>query len=135
MKPRIDVPRHEEIDVITIHAPYYGQTNLLIAGVLGSLDEKIALNRRKIAELKPSIVSYGLCKVKFPATSMPYGGKLQFNSALSFRGTNTIIVAKHPQKDIETDMALCYKKLWTLLIDNGMTCEPYTKRLTLGTMY
>lgn len=32
-------------------------------------------------------------------------------------------------------MTLCHKKLWTLLIDNGMTCEPYTKRLTLGTMY
>ena len=64
-------------------------TNLLIAGVLGSLDEKIALNRKKIAELETlakTIYDYWFVQFDFPdKDGKPYkssGGKMVWNDQL-----------------------------------------------------
>lgn len=63
--------------------------NLLIAGVLGSLDEKIALNRKKIAELEAlakTIYDYWFVQFDFPdKDGKPYrssGGKMVWNDQL-----------------------------------------------------
>ena len=64
-------------------------TQLRIAGVLGSIDEKIELNRRKIAELEAlakTIYDYWFVQFDFPdATGRPYkssGGKMVWNGQL-----------------------------------------------------
>ena len=64
-------------------------TNLLIAGVLGSLDEKIALNRKKIAELETlakTIYDYWFVQFDFPdKDGKPYkssGDKMVWNEQL-----------------------------------------------------
>ena len=63
--------------------------DLPIAGVLGSIDEKIELNRRKIAELEAlakTIYDYWFVQFDFPdATGRPYkssGGKMVWNGQL-----------------------------------------------------
>ena len=63
--------------------------NLLIAGVLGSLDEKIELNRKKIAELEAlakTIYDYWFVQFDFPdKNGKPYkssGGKMVWNEQL-----------------------------------------------------
>ena len=63
--------------------------NLLIAGVLGSLDEKIELNRKKIAELEAlakAIYDYWFVQFDFPdKNGKPYkssGGKMVWNEQL-----------------------------------------------------
>ena len=63
--------------------------DLRIAGVLGSIDEKIELNRRKIAELEAlakTIYDYWFVQFDFPdATGRPYkssGGKMVWNGQL-----------------------------------------------------
>ena len=62
---------------------------LLIAGVLGSIDEKIELNRKKIAELEAlakTIYDYWFVQFDFPdANGKPYkssGGKMVWNEHL-----------------------------------------------------
>ena len=64
-------------------------TQLRIAGVLGSLDEKIALNRKKIAELEvlaKTIYDYWFVQFDFPdKDGKPYkssGGKMVWNEQL-----------------------------------------------------
>ena len=64
-------------------------TQLQIAGILGSLDEKIELNRRKIAELEAlskTIYDYWFVQFDFPdANGRPYkssGGKMVWNEQL-----------------------------------------------------
>ena len=64
-------------------------TQLRIAGVLGSIDEKIELNRRKIAELEAlakTIYDYWFVQFDFPdANGRPYkssGGKMVWNEQL-----------------------------------------------------
>ena len=64
-------------------------TQLRIAGVLGSLDEKIELNRKKIAELEAlakTIYDYWFVQFDFPdANGKPYrssGGKMVWNEQL-----------------------------------------------------
>ena len=64
-------------------------TQLRIAGVLGSLDEKIELNRKKIAELEAlakTIYDYWFVQYDFPdANGKPYkssGGKMVWNDQL-----------------------------------------------------
>lgn len=64
-------------------------TQLRIAGVLGSLDEKIALNRKKIAELESlakTIYDYWFVQFDFPdKNGKPYkssGGKIIWNGQL-----------------------------------------------------
>ena len=64
-------------------------SNLRIAGVLGSLDEKIALNRKKIAELEAlakTIYDYWFVQFDFPdKNGKPYkssGGKMVWNEQL-----------------------------------------------------
>ena len=64
-------------------------TQLRIAGVLGSLDEKIALNRKKIAELEAlakTIYDYWFVQFDFPdKDGKPYkssGGKMVWNEQL-----------------------------------------------------
>ena len=64
-------------------------TQLRIAGVLGSIDEKIELNRKKIAELEAlakTIYDYWFVQFDFPdATGRPYkssGGKMVWNGQL-----------------------------------------------------
>ena len=64
-------------------------TKLRIAGVLGSIDEKIELNRRKIAELEAlakTIYDYWFVQFDFPdANGRPYkssGGKMVWNEQL-----------------------------------------------------
>ena len=64
-------------------------TQLRIAGVLGSIDEKIELNRKKIAELEAlakSIYDYWFVQFDFPdANGKPYkssGGKMVWNEQL-----------------------------------------------------
>ena len=64
-------------------------TQLRIAGILGSLDEKIELNRRKIAELEAlakTIYDYWFVQFDFPdANGRPYkssGGKTVWNEQL-----------------------------------------------------
>ena len=71
-----------------IHLPDL-PTQLRIAGVLGSIDEKIELNRRKIAELEAlakTIYDYWFVQFDFPdATGRPYkssGGKMVWNGQL-----------------------------------------------------
>ena len=66
-----------------------GCFNLRIAGVLGSLDEKIELNRRKIAELEAltkTIYDYWFVQFDFPdVNGRPYrssGGKMVWNEDL-----------------------------------------------------
>ena len=63
--------------------------NLLIAGVLGSIDEKIELNRKKIAELEAlakTIYDYWFVQFDFPdKNGKPYkssGGKMVWNEQL-----------------------------------------------------
>lgn len=63
--------------------------DLRIAGALGSIDEKIELNRRKIAELEAlakTIYDYWFVQFDFPdATGRPYkssGGKMVWNGQL-----------------------------------------------------
>ncbi len=63
--------------------------NLYIAGVLGSIDEKIELNRKKIAELEAlakTIYDYWFVQFDFPdANGRPYkssGGKMVWNEHL-----------------------------------------------------
>ena len=74
-------------DVPLCLPPYDAQ--LRIAGVLGSLDEKIALNRKKIAELgalAKTIYDYWFVQFDFPdANGKPYkssGGKMVWNEQL-----------------------------------------------------
>lgn len=64
-------------------------SNLRIAGVLGSIDEKIELNRKKIAELETlakTIYDYWFVQFDFPdANGKPYkssGGKMVWNEHL-----------------------------------------------------
>ena len=64
-------------------------TQLRIAGVLGSIDEKIELNRKKIAELEAlakTIYDYWFVQFDFPdANGKPYkssGGKMVWNKQL-----------------------------------------------------
>ena len=64
-------------------------SNLRIAGVLGSIDEKIELNRKKIAELEAlakTIYDYWFVQFDFPdANGKPYkssGGKMVWNEQL-----------------------------------------------------
>ena len=64
-------------------------TQLRIAGVLGSIDEKIELNRKKIAELEAlakTIYDYWFVQLDFPdANGKPYkssGGKMVWNEQL-----------------------------------------------------
>ena len=64
-------------------------SNLHIAGILGSLDEKIELNRRKIAELEAlakTIYDYWFVQFDFPdANGRPYkssGGKMVWSEPL-----------------------------------------------------
>ena len=64
-------------------------TQLRIAGILGSLDEKIELNRKKIAELEAlakTIYDYWFVQFDFPdANGKPYkssGGKMVWNEQL-----------------------------------------------------
>ena len=64
-------------------------TQLRIAGVLGSIDEKIELNRKKIAELEAlakTIYDYWFVQFDFPdANGRPYkssGGKMVWNGQL-----------------------------------------------------
>ena len=63
--------------------------NVLIAGILGSLDEKIEINRRKIAELEAlakTIYDYWFVQFDFPdANGRPYkssGGKMVWSEQL-----------------------------------------------------
>ena len=63
--------------------------NLRIAGVLGSIDEKIELNRKKIAELEAlakTIYDYWFVQFDFPdANGKPYkssGGEMMYNEKL-----------------------------------------------------
>ena len=72
----------------TFHTFDYA-TQLRIAGVLGSIDEKIELNRKKIAELEAlakSIYDYWFVQFDFPdANGKPYkssGGKMVWNEQL-----------------------------------------------------
>ena len=73
---------------IAIHLPDL-PTQLRIAGVLGSLDEKIELNRKKIAELEAlakTIYDYWFVQFDFPdKNGKPYkssGGKMVWNEKL-----------------------------------------------------
>ena len=73
---------------IEMHLPDL-PTQLRIAGVLGSLDEKIELNRKKIAELEAlakTIYDYWFVQFDFPdANGKPYkssGGKMVWNEQL-----------------------------------------------------
>ncbi len=75
----------ENIDLPGIDLP----TQLRIAGVLGSIDEKIELNRKKIAELEAlakTIYDYWFVQFDFPdANGKPYkssGGKMVWNDQL-----------------------------------------------------
>ena len=77
-RPLADAMRH-------CKTPY----NLRIAGVLGSIDEKIELNRKKIAELEAlakTIYDYWFVQFDFPnANGNPYkssGGKMVWNEQL-----------------------------------------------------
>ena len=63
--------------------------NVLIAGILGSLDEKIEINRRKIAELEAlakTLYDYWFVQFDFPdANGKPYkssGGKMMWSTQL-----------------------------------------------------
>ena len=65
--------------------------NVLIAGILGSLDEKIEVNRRKIAELEAlarTIYDYWFVQFDFPdANGRPYkssGGAMEWKEELKF---------------------------------------------------
>ena len=76
------------IKAMPISLPPY-DAQLRIAGVLGSIDEKIELNRRKIAELEAlakTIYDYWFVQFDFPdATGRPYkssGGKMVWNGQL-----------------------------------------------------
>ena len=73
---------------VELHLPDL-PTQLRIAGVLGSLDEKIALNRKKIAELEAlakTIYDYWFVQFDFPdKDGKPYkssGGKMVWNEQL-----------------------------------------------------
>ena len=73
---------------IAIHLPDL-PTQLRIAGILGSLDEKIELNRKKIAELEAlakTIYDYWFVQFDFPdKNGKPYkssGGKMVWNEQL-----------------------------------------------------
>ena len=83
--PRGDVQRLLNYEVDLPDLP----TQLRIAGVLGSLDEKIALNRTKIAELEAlakTIYDYWFVQFDFPdKNGNPYkssGGKMVWNEQL-----------------------------------------------------
>ena len=83
--PRGDVQRLLDYEFDLPDLP----TQLRIAGVLGSLDEKIALNRKKIAELEAlakTIYDYWFVQFDFPdKDGKPYkssGGKMVWNEQL-----------------------------------------------------
>ena len=83
--PRGDVQRLLDYEFDLPDLP----TQLRIAGVLGSLDEKIALNRKKIAELEAlakTIYDYWFVQFDFPdKDGKPYkssGGKMVWNDQL-----------------------------------------------------
>ena len=83
--PRGDVQRLLDYEFDLPDLP----TQLRIAGVLGSLDEKIALNRKKIAELEAlakMIYDYWFVQFDFPdKNGRPYkssGGKMVWNEQL-----------------------------------------------------
>jgi type I restriction enzyme S subunit len=78
----------DKISDIEVYIPDL-PTQLRIAGVLGSLDEKIALNRKKIAELEAlakTIYDYWFVQFDFPnKDGKPYkssGGKMVWNEQL-----------------------------------------------------
>ena len=78
----------DKISDIEVYIPDM-PTQLRIAGVLGSLDEKIALNRKKIAELEAlakTIYDYWFVQFDFPnKDGKPYkssGGKMVWNDQL-----------------------------------------------------
>ena len=79
------IPNFKNIEVYLPDLP----TQLRIAGVLGSIDEKIELNRKKIAELEAlakTIYDYWFVQFDFPdANGKPYkssGGKMVWNEQL-----------------------------------------------------
>ena len=83
--PRGDVQRLLDYEFDLPDLP----TQLRIAGVLGSIDEKIELNRKKIAELEAlakTIYDYWFVQFDFPdANGKPYkssGGKMVWNEQL-----------------------------------------------------
>ena len=78
----------DKIADVTVYIPDLPK-QLRIAGILGSLDEKIELNRRKIIELESlakTIYDYWFVQYDFPdANGMPYkssGGKMVYDNQL-----------------------------------------------------
>lgn len=78
----------DKIADVEVHIPDL-PTQLRIAGVLGSIDEKIELNRKKIAELEAlakTIYDYWFVQFDFPdKNGKPYkssGGKMVYNEKL-----------------------------------------------------
>ena len=79
------IPNFKSIEVLLPDLP----TQLRIAGILGSLDEKIEINRRKIAELEAlakTIYDYWFVQFDFPdANGRPYkssGGEMKWKKEL-----------------------------------------------------
>ena len=75
--------------IYTTESRFLQWMNVLIAGILGSLDEKIEINRRKIAELEAlakTIYDYWFVQFDFPdANGRPYkssGGEMKWKKEL-----------------------------------------------------